>query len=212
MTLASRPAKPIKTILLHKPSLSAVRALIQGSPHPTYVKDLDGRYVLVNAAAAAIFGLRPVDCEGKLDADFLVPGWLEIVRRQDQRVIDTRVPFSFPLSLDLGDGTERKFVIYKWPFIDFDKSVIGIISTARDVTERGERRSFNMGAPGTQEAAREIIAEVTPAIEDAIAALSRLGADDMLAGNEHLARARDLLEGVNRKLGTLRRLERRRKR
>jgi len=46
-----------------------LRAVIEATPDAIFVKDLAGRYVLVNAAAARFLGKSPEDIVGKRDVE-----------------------------------------------------------------------------------------------------------------------------------------------
>ena len=50
-------------------SYQILQAVIEATPDAIFVKDLDGRYVLVNEAAARFLGKSPADIVGKHDLE-----------------------------------------------------------------------------------------------------------------------------------------------
>ncbi len=54
---------------------ATLRAVLEGIADPVYVKDADGRYVLVNSAAAGSVGLRPEEYVGRTDHELSPPTW-----------------------------------------------------------------------------------------------------------------------------------------
>jgi diguanylate cyclase (GGDEF)-like protein/PAS domain S-box-containing protein len=93
-----------------------------------YVRDLDGRFLYVNRAAAEAFGA---------DGDVSAGPWSE----HDRRVAETREPLEVEEALG-----ERIFLSHKVPLLDRGDVPIGVICVATDITvrirdEEGLRRS-----------------------------------------------------------------------
>jgi len=58
-----------------EPTVAQLRAALDNSPSVIYLKDTDGRYLLVNRAFARLHGRPPEELVGRLDRDELLPGW-----------------------------------------------------------------------------------------------------------------------------------------
>ncbi|MFC7098716.1 PAS domain S-box protein [Halobaculum marinum] len=110
-------------------------ALVENTIHPIYIKDLDGTYTFVNEAAAAYFGLDPVDVLGKRDEELFEPGAIEDVQRGDAEVLRTGTPITLETTTMI-DGREHVFADNKFPYLDRDGSVVGVMGISQDITER----------------------------------------------------------------------------
>ena len=118
--------------------------VIDSSPDWIFVKDLDHRFLLVNRSFAASQGLRPSDMHGHVDSEF----WpLELCEGNPAKGIrgfhaDDREAFQGKLVRNeydpatLQDGSKRIFDTYKGPLWHADGHVYGVLSYARDTTER----------------------------------------------------------------------------
>ena len=97
-----------------------------------YVKDRQGRYVLVNQAAAQLMNSTVEDVLGRMDADFLVTTEAERVTRVDQHVMTANqaITYEFPLVYGRQD---RTMLTSKYPFSQ-DGELCGIVGVSRDIT------------------------------------------------------------------------------
>lgn len=111
-----------------------LRAIVEGARDAIFVKDLEGRYLVVNQACARLFGRTEAQVIGRRDAELLEPGDAEAIQATDARVRETGQPLSYEEALTLL-GERRTFNTVKVPHRDAAGAVIGIIGVARDVTE-----------------------------------------------------------------------------
>ncbi len=110
-------------------------AVIEGAADTIYVKDRDGRYLLVNRAGARAFGHDPADLIGKT-ADFLFdPATAAVMAARDRAVMESGTPCEVEETLTLS-GEERIVHSFKTPYRDEAGTIIGVIGITRDVTER----------------------------------------------------------------------------
>lgn len=79
-----------------------------------YIKDADGRFLLVNRAAAKALKLSEADCIGKTAFDLLPKEEAERTTRMDRRVADTGQPVNFKDVVDLPGGP-RTLLDHKFP-------------------------------------------------------------------------------------------------
>lgn len=108
----------------------------QGTSDAVFVKDLSGRYILANQAAAGFVGVPQNEVIGKDDRALFSPESAEDLRRQDAEVlargtIDTHVE-----RLTAQDGRRRVFLVTKGPVRNGDGVAVGLFGVSRDVTER----------------------------------------------------------------------------
>ena len=99
-----------------------------------YVKDLDGRYLMVNAAAAAAVGLERDRLIGRTDRDIFPDDW-EGVRQADQEVIASGASQTIEEAV-VADGELRTYLSTKAPLRDSSGEILGLIGTSTDITAR----------------------------------------------------------------------------
>ncbi|MDF9618784.1 transporter substrate-binding domain-containing protein [Pseudomonas entomophila] len=115
-----------------------MRTLIDGTPHPIYVRDYNGCMVLCNAAYLEVFGVRREQVIGKTvvegkffnpeDARFYHDSYIDVMRNGQPRIQDG--------SLRLASG--EQLTIYHWtlPYRGSEGEVTGMIGGWIDVSER----------------------------------------------------------------------------
>jgi PAS domain S-box-containing protein len=113
-----------------------LQAVLDASPDPIFMKDLEGRQVLANPATFAAIGKPAEACLGKTDEQFLDnPTDGRAIMATDRRIMASGQAETVEEMIFTPFGT-RYFVCNKAPFRDAAGTVIGLIGTARDVTER----------------------------------------------------------------------------
>jgi PAS domain S-box-containing protein len=112
-----------------------LRSVIDGIADPVYAKDADGRYLLVNPAAARAAGLRPDQILGRTDADILPGPLAATLRAADQRVMISGVPDRSREELATPEDGPRVYQALKAPWRDAAGRVAGVVGVSRDITE-----------------------------------------------------------------------------
>jgi diguanylate cyclase (GGDEF)-like protein/PAS domain S-box-containing protein len=117
---------------------ASLRAILDNSPYMSWLKDCDGRYVMVNKAYAKYFGLENVaQVIGKTDLNFQKKELAEKYRDDDADVMATRLQKRF--EDPSFDGKRIHYMeTFKTPVIDENGNVLGTTGFARDITERKE--------------------------------------------------------------------------
>ncbi len=113
------------------------RAVFAGTTDSVFVKDLEGRYLAINAAGARYVGRPVAEIIGRMDAA-LFP--LETARRimaHDRQVVQTGQSHSFEVTLPV-DGQPRVFLSTKTPYRDRHGRIQGLVGISRDITDRKE--------------------------------------------------------------------------
>ncbi|AXR79988.1 PAS domain S-box protein [Natrarchaeobaculum sulfurireducens] len=114
-----------------------LRKVIDLVPDQLFVKNRDGEYVLANEATADIYGLSPMDLEGKTDFE-LLPSKQQVreFREDDLEVINSGEPKRIPQKeLTTADGETRLFQTTKIPYEVAETGEDAVLSYARDVTD-----------------------------------------------------------------------------
>ena len=110
-------------------------AATQFTPDALYVKDVQGRYLMINPAGALPLGKSAEDVVGKDDTDLLAPESARRIISIDREILAE----GFTRTLEevaTSAGTTRWYLTTKGPYRDDQGRVIGVIGSSRDITER----------------------------------------------------------------------------
>jgi two-component system cell cycle sensor histidine kinase/response regulator CckA len=111
-----------------------LRAVVEGTPDAIVVKDMQGRYRLMNSAGARNLGRTVEEVIGKEDGDLLPPETARANRERDFRILTTGEPETFEESAPHPDGP-RVYLSTQGPYRDRSGNIIGLFGIARDITE-----------------------------------------------------------------------------
>jgi PAS domain S-box-containing protein len=137
---------------LHRTN-NLLRSVIEGTSEAIYLKDAEGRYVLMNRAGARFLGRMPEEIVGKTARELFLPAEAEAVFKMDREVMESGKVATTELVLTAGETT-RTYLTTKNPYRDAKGQVIGVLGISLDVTERRAieeqlRRAQRMEAIGT---------------------------------------------------------------
>lgn len=116
-------------------SLNLLQAVIEGTTDAIYVKDLAGRYLMMNSAAARIVGKSPQDVIGMDDTSLFTADSAQRLIADDRLVMDTDVTTIVEDTTTVA-GETHIFSSTKGPYRDAQGRVIGSIGVSRDITAR----------------------------------------------------------------------------
>jgi diguanylate cyclase (GGDEF)-like protein/PAS domain S-box-containing protein len=106
--------------------------VLEATPDSIYLKDLDGRYLLVNSAAARLIGQPGREILGRTNAE-LLPEVAEEIADHDVDVVVRNTSDAYEISGPFG-GTHYHLSVTKSPFRDAAGATIGALGIARDIT------------------------------------------------------------------------------
>src|SRR5262249_28510466 len=129
-------------------------AINQSTEDLIYVKDLEGRFLLINPAFARTFGNDRAAIIGKTDFELLEMNEAARIRESDLRVLQTGGTETAEETLTLARGT-RVFLSTKSPYFDEKGAIIGLISISADITERKRAEKEREQLLEREQAARE---------------------------------------------------------
>ncbi|MBI3144566.1 MAG: EAL domain-containing protein [Pseudogulbenkiania sp.] len=115
-------------------SLARFDALLRHSPNVMSLKDLDGRYLLVNRAYSQALGKAPAELIGKKSTDFLSPEEAQLATEQDQQVLNALESRQYEQTLTLA-GLPSDFLVTKFPLFDANGLLAGIGCIATDISQ-----------------------------------------------------------------------------
>ncbi|MEI6557439.1 MAG: PAS domain S-box protein [Rhodospirillaceae bacterium] len=128
--------RAVQTDLLN--ALALMHAVVDDSPDPIFIKDMEGRYLLLNAATAQALGRPQAEVLGRGDADFLPAGIVARLRRTDDEVTAGGVTVTAEEILPAAAGGSTVYLTTKSPLIGADGRIAGVVGIARDITARKE--------------------------------------------------------------------------
>ncbi|HET6548909.1 MAG TPA: PAS domain-containing protein [Solirubrobacter sp.] len=127
------PMGSYELVVLRDADPNALRAVLDNTPSAIFLKDPDGRYLLVNRAFERLHHRPATELLGKLDRDVLLPEVAERMRVDDLRVMAEREPIEIQEDVTHGDQT-RTFLAVKFPLIDERGELYGVGGVATDIT------------------------------------------------------------------------------
>ena len=158
-----------------------LNAIIEGTTDAVYVKDLQGRYLMMNTAGSQFLQLPVEEIVGKHDSELFPAEAAARIVADNRRVIDSGAARTYENDLTVHDNT-RTYLSTNAPRRDHNGNIIGIIGISRDISDR--KRS--------ERELRRNIAE----LEQAKAELEEQGRQ-LAKLAESLAVARDAAEAAN---------------
>ena len=115
-----------------------LQAILDFSPAVIFLKDLKGRYLLVNHEFERAFGLRQGKVLGKTDAQVFPRSHAAIIRANDRAVLRARRPLAFEESAGNRASGRRMCVAVKFPLLDSRGKLSALGGIAIDITARKE--------------------------------------------------------------------------
>jgi PAS domain S-box-containing protein len=109
-------------------------AVIDATPDAIFVKDLEGRYVLVNQAAARFIARTPEEVIGKNDFELYPEDTARRFVQDDKTVLETGKAMSFEGVASSTSGTQA-YLVTKGVYRDKSGKILGIYGISHDITE-----------------------------------------------------------------------------
>ncbi len=129
-----------KTLELREGELKDSRAqfenIINNAPAIIYMKDLSGRYLLVNGGYEKFVGKSEAEILGSTDFDHFPQEVAAKVRDNERFVIERREPLEFEEKVTHPDGTVHTYLSVRFPLKNDVNEVVALCGISTDVTER----------------------------------------------------------------------------
>lgn len=112
-----------------------LEAILENTTSLIFIKNLDGRYIMVNRRFKEMMGVTDEMVIDKTDYDFSEKEAADHYKRLDDEVISTRKPVEAEEWIYGTEGRKNLLVI-KFPLIDHRRKIFGIGGIATDITDR----------------------------------------------------------------------------
>ncbi len=116
--------------------LHFVQELIEVVPLPIYLKDCDGHYLRFNKAFEESIGIRRDDWLGKTTHELLPAAAADFHTQKDRELLASSCRQVYEAKMLSRDGTPRDAIYSKATLTRPDGSIVGLVGTITDITER----------------------------------------------------------------------------
>jgi PAS domain S-box-containing protein len=116
-------------------NLALLKGITDGTTDAVFVKDLQGRYLMMNASGAGFLGRSVEEVLGKNDAELFDPEMGRVIMERDRAVIQSGRAQTYEESATAA-GVTRTYLATKGPYRDSNGDVIGLLGICRDISER----------------------------------------------------------------------------
>jgi PAS domain S-box-containing protein len=158
-----------------------LHAICETMPDAVYVKNPEGKYLMMNTVGASMVGKSPAEIIGQDDTAILPPETARRIMATDRRILDHGETLTYEETVTL-DAFSRTFLSSKMPYRDANGRIIGLIGISRDITAQKEAmdallQSHAQLQAGLQEAqaAGKQFRDLVEAAPDAIVGVDREG-------------------------------------
>jgi PAS domain S-box-containing protein len=133
-------------------NLSLLQGITEGTTDAVFVKDLKGRYLMMNSAGARFLGRSVDGVIGRNDMELFSPESGREIMARDREVVQSGETQTYEELVTSGAIT-RTYFSTKGPFRDASGEVVGLLGISRDITEHKAleeklRRAQRMEAVG----------------------------------------------------------------
>ena len=119
----------------HRLGEARLQAILDNTTAVIYLKDLEGRFLLINRQFEELFHVTRAQVVHKTDYDLFPQAMADAFRVNDQRVLETRTPLEFE-EVAPRDGEIRTYLSIKFPLWDRAGTPCAVCGISTDITER----------------------------------------------------------------------------
>ncbi|MGD8646001.1 MAG: PAS domain S-box protein, partial [Desulfobacterales bacterium] len=138
-----------------------IHSILKYTPAVVYIKDKEGRYILVNSRFEELFGVKNEAVKGKTDFDVLPKGIANQFRGSDLKVLANSQSYQENEHIPQADGLHT-YLSVKFPIYDESGAISGVCGILNDITAlkkaQDQLRRLSAGIMANQEKERSAIA------------------------------------------------------
>jgi two-component system cell cycle sensor histidine kinase/response regulator CckA len=112
-----------------------LQAVIEGTTDDVFVKDVDGRFIALNATAARTMGLPSEELIGRLLHEVVPAQVADMMAETDRRILEHGTVETFEEVVTIG-GKSHVLLTTKGPYRAQDGTLLGTFGIARDISAR----------------------------------------------------------------------------
>ena len=116
-------------------NLSLLQGITEGTTDAVFVKDLEGRYLMINTAGARFLGRKVEEVIGKTDSELFMREVGRAIWERDSKVLEGGETKTYE-EFGTAAGVTRLYLATKGPLRDPGGKVVGLLGICRDITER----------------------------------------------------------------------------
>lgn len=116
-----------------------LQSILDNTPLIIFIKDLEGKYLLVNRSFREFLQVEESQVIGKTDFDFEKPDTARQYKKADERVIHSMKDIVLEETVEKPDGIHNLMIV-KFPLFDRDKKIYGIGGIATDITDKVQQQ------------------------------------------------------------------------
>ena len=120
---------------LLKESEGRLRAIIDNTTAVIYLKDINGKYILINRQYEMLFNISKKDIIGKTDSDIFPKDKADELLMNDRQVLDANGPLTFEETVH-HDSKLQTYISLKFPLLDTENVAYGVCSISTNITKR----------------------------------------------------------------------------
>lgn len=132
MTLAFRERKEARRDANHR----WFQSIFESTPDPIFIKDTQGRYLTINAAAAHFVNRAPHEIIGNDDRSLFPSATAAQILAVDRAIVSTGRVQTAEVEIPSERQDKRTVQVVKGPLLDPQGRISGIFGIARDISER----------------------------------------------------------------------------
>jgi two-component system, cell cycle sensor histidine kinase and response regulator CckA len=116
-------------------NLALLQGIMEGTTDAVFVKDLQGRYLIINSAGARFLGRTIDDVLGKDDTELFDPEIGRVIMDRDAAVVQSGEAQTYE-EITTAASVTRTYLSTKGPYRDSNGQVIGLLGICRDISDR----------------------------------------------------------------------------
>ncbi len=115
-------------------SKQQLQSIIDNTSSVIFIKDLEGRYIMINRQFEELFHSRKQEAKGKTDYELFSSEVANAIRKSDLEVMTSKKLMQFEEDIP-NYGEVRHYISVKFPLFDKNHEIYGICGNATDITE-----------------------------------------------------------------------------